>query len=228
MRGRSDPSDRSDLIVQNPQNIARIYHPGAQPCGHSPIPAIFRLADAPPQRTLGPMHTTPTTDAVTTTDILTQLRQAEAEARLVMQRVQTKALETLQALMDEPEPTRDPKQDAFIARERNRRRLAATQALTHIRAVEREQRIAAKARAKADKQTERSQKPESPNVPLAARRPVPGPDTLSNAPGTTPTSPEPPSPGFTTLDAQQSYLAERKQVMAKARARKNSRTRRKR
>ena len=200
-------------------------HPGAQPCGHSPIPAIFRLADAPPQRTLGPMHTTPTTDA---TDILTQLRHAEAEARLVMQRVQTKALETLQALMDEPEPTGDPKQDAFIARERNRRRLAATQALTHIRAVEREQRIAAKARAKADKQTERSQKPESAPVPLASRPPVPGRKTPSNPPVTPATPSDPPPPGFTTLDAQQSHLTERKQAMGKARAKKNSRTRRKR
>ena len=169
--GRNTPPTRATraAVVHNPKNLARMYQPGAQPLGHSPIPAIFRLADAPPQRTLGPMHTTTTTDAVTTPDILTQLRQAESEARLVMQRVQTKALETLQALMDEPEPTGDPKRDAFIARERNRRRLAATQALTHIRAVEREQRIAAKARARADKQTERSQKPESAPVPLAAR-----------------------------------------------------------
>ena|GEM_PF-1486988 len=173
------------------------------------------------------MHTTTTTDAVTTPDILTQLRQAESEARLVMQRVQTKALETLQALMDEPEPTGDPKRDAFIARERNRRRLAATQALTHIRAVEREQRIAAKARARADKQTERSQKPESAPVPLAARPPVPGRKTPSNPPVTPATSSDPP-PGFTTLDAQQSHLTERKQAMAKARDRKNSRKRRKR
>ncbi|XOV76922.1 MAG: hypothetical protein ACFHWZ_08945 [Phycisphaerales bacterium] len=174
------------------------------------------------------MHTTPTTDAVTTTDILTQLRQAEAEVRLVIQRVQTKALQTLQALMDEPEPTGDPRQDAFIARERNRRRLAATQALTHIRAVEREQRIAAKARAKADKQTERSQRPESPKVPLAACPPVPGRTTPSNAPVTPRTTSEPPPPGFTTLDAQQSHVTERKQAMAKARARKNTCKRRKR
>jgi len=228
MRGRSEPSDHSDFIVHNPKNLARMYHPGAQPLGHSPIPAIFRLADAPPRRTLGPMHTTPTTDAVTTTDILTQLRQAEAEARLVIQRVQTKALQTLQALMDEPEPTGDPRQDAFIARERNRRRLAATQALTHIRAVEREQRIAAKARAKADKQTERSQRPESPKVPLAACPPVPGRTTPSNAPVTPRTTSEPPPPGFTTLDAQQSHVTERKQAMAKARARKNTCKRRKR
>jgi len=174
------------------------------------------------------MHTTLTTDAVTTTDILTQLRQAEAEARLVMQRVQTRALETLEALMDEPEPSGDPKQDAIIARERNRRRLAATQALTHIRAVEREQRITAKARAKADKQTERSQKQESPKVPLAARPPVPGRKTPSNAPVTPATPSDPPPPGFTTLDAQQAYLAERKQAMAKARAKTKSRKRRKR
>ena len=224
LRGHATPS--SAPFVHNPKNLARMYHPGAQPLGHSPIPTIFRLADAPPRRTLGPMHTTPTTDAVATTDILTQLRQAEA--RLVMQRVQTRALQTLQALMDEPEPTGDPKQDAFIARERNRRRLAATQALTHIRAVEREQRIAAKARAKADKQTERSQKPESPSVPLAARPPVPGRKTPSNAPVTPATPSDPPPPGFTTLDAQQAYLAERKQATTKARARKNSRKRRKR
>ncbi|XOV75861.1 MAG: hypothetical protein ACFHWZ_02340 [Phycisphaerales bacterium] len=83
------------------------------------------------------MHTTPT-DTTPSNDILTQLREAKAEARLVMERVQTKALKTLEALMDEPEPTGDPKQDAFIARERNRRRMAATQALTHIRSVQRE------------------------------------------------------------------------------------------
>ncbi|XOV74911.1 MAG: hypothetical protein ACFHWZ_15700 [Phycisphaerales bacterium] len=65
-----------------------------------------------------------------------------------MERVQTKALETLEALMDGPEPTGDPKQDAFIARERNRRRMAATQALIHIRTVQREERNAANARAK--------------------------------------------------------------------------------
>ncbi|XOV76020.1 MAG: hypothetical protein ACFHWZ_03325 [Phycisphaerales bacterium] len=83
------------------------------------------------------MHTTPT-DTAPNKDILTQLREARAESRLVMERVQTKALKTLEALMDEPEPTGDPKQDAFIARERNRRRMAATQALTHIRSVQRE------------------------------------------------------------------------------------------
>ncbi len=223
LRGHATPT--SAPPVHNPKNLARMYQPGAQPLGHSPFPAIFRLAAAPPRRTLGPMHTTPTTNA---TDLLTQLRQAEAESRLVMQRVQTRALETLEALMDEPESSGDPKQDAIIARERNRRRLAATQALTHLRAVEREQRITAKARAKADKQTERSQKQESPKVPLAARPPVPGRKTPSNAPVTPATPSDPPPPGFTTLDAQQAYLAERKQAMAKARAKTKSRKRRKR
>ncbi|XHC26714.1 hypothetical protein ABWH91_05160 [Phycisphaerales bacterium ac7] len=116
------------------------------------------------------MHTTPT-DTAPNKDILTQLREAQAEARLVMERVQTKALETLEALMDGPEPTGDPKQDAFIARERNRRRMAATQALIHIRTVQREERNAANARAKAEKQ-----KGKSDRVPPTAGRPVAGPE----------------------------------------------------
>ncbi|XOV76458.1 MAG: hypothetical protein ACFHWZ_06060 [Phycisphaerales bacterium] len=74
------------------------------------------------------MHTTPNR-----TDLDIQLRAAKAELELVAIRVQAKALKTLEALMDEPEPTGDAKQDAVIARERNRRRMAATQALTHTR-----------------------------------------------------------------------------------------------
>ncbi|MFB3430801.1 MAG: hypothetical protein ABL309_07765 [Phycisphaerales bacterium] len=162
------------------------------------------------------MHTTPNATAPTN-DILTQLHEAKAEARLVMERVQTKALKTLEALMDEPEPTGDPKQDAFIARERNRRRMAATQAVTHIRSVQREERNAAKARAKAEKQNKNAQK-----VPLAACPPVPG---LENP--ITPPDDSPP-PGFTTLDLQQDCLPERRQAMTKARAKRKAKQRRKR
>ncbi len=163
------------------------------------------------------MHTTPT-DTAPTKDILTQLREAQVEARLVMERVQTKALQTLEALMDEPEPTGDPKQDAFIARERNRRRMAATQALTHIRSVQREERNAAKTRAKAEKQHGNSQQ----NVPAAACPPVPGvenPITQTN---------DSPPPGFTSLDLQQNWLRERREAMTKARAKRKSQKRRKR
>jgi len=162
------------------------------------------------------MHTTPT-DTTPTNDIFTQLREAKAEARLVMERVQTKALQTLEALMDEPEPTGDPKQDAFIARERNRRRMAATQALIHIRTVQREERNAAKARAKADKQSKNAQK-----VPQAACPPVPGETDLIIPPD------DSPPPGCTTLDLQQDWLRERRQAMTKARARRKAKQRRER
>ncbi|MFB3429801.1 MAG: hypothetical protein ABL309_02665 [Phycisphaerales bacterium] len=165
------------------------------------------------------MHTTPT-DTVPNKDILTQLREAKAEARLVMERVQTKALETLEALMDEPEPTGDSKQDAFIARERNRRRMAATQALTHIRSVQREERNAAKARAKAEKQ--KSDPADARLVPLAARPPVPGREIPSNPPD------ESGPPGFTTLDLQQNWLHERREAMTKAREKRKAKQRRKR
>jgi len=162
------------------------------------------------------MHTTPNATAPTN-DILTQLHEAKAEARLVMERVQTKALQTLEALMDEPEPTGDPKQDAFIARERNRRRMAATQALTHIRSVQREERNAAKARAKAEKQNKHVQK-----VPPAACPPVPGLDNPITPPD------DSPPPGFTTLDLQQDWLRERRQAMTKARAKRKAKQRRRR
>ncbi|MCR9217262.1 MAG: hypothetical protein NXI14_08685 [bacterium] len=162
------------------------------------------------------MHTTPT-DTAPNKDILTQLREAKAEARLVIERVQTKALKTLEALMDEPEPTGDPKQDAFIARERNRRRMAATQALTHIRSVQREERNAAKARAKGDKQ-----RASSHDVPLAACRPAQGPENPITPPD------DSPPPGFTTIDLQQDWLRERRQAMTKARAKRKAKQRRRR
>lgn len=163
------------------------------------------------------MHTTPHS-IVTNPDYVTQLRQAQAESQLVMLRVQTKALETLEALMDEPEPTGDAKKDALIACERNRRRLAATQALTHIRSVQREQRTAAKAHTKTEKQNPKPT--DAPSVPLAARRPVQGHETQS-----TDSEPAPSPPQFTTLDPQQDWLNERKQAMAKARAKREAKKR---
>jgi hypothetical protein len=68
-----------------------------------------------------------------------------------MQRAQKRALEILMDLMDEPEPTGDPKKDAIEHRERNRRRLAANQALIHCRTAQREQRIARNERLKLNK-----------------------------------------------------------------------------
>ncbi|MFB3431165.1 MAG: hypothetical protein ABL309_09590 [Phycisphaerales bacterium] len=158
------------------------------------------------------MHTTPNR-----TDLQTQLREAKAELGLVAIRVQAKALKTLEALMDEPEPTGDAKQDAIIARERNRRRLAATQALTHTRALERQQRADAKARAKAEKQGE---KPEvaSHEVPLAACPPVPGLKIQNDKPDAAAPIPEP-----EPIDYQQAWRHERQQAMVKARAKRKKR-----
>lgn len=153
------------------------------------------------------MHTTPNP-----IDLQTQLREAKAELELIAIRVQAKALKTLEALMDEPEPTGDAKQDAIVARERNRRRLAATQALTHTRALERQQRSDAKARAKAEKHRERSEVV-SPKAPPAARPPVPGRKIQNNKPDAAPRTPEP-----EPIDYQQAWRRERQQAMVKARA----------
>ncbi|MCR9216859.1 MAG: hypothetical protein NXI14_06605 [bacterium] len=160
------------------------------------------------------MHTTPNR-----TNLDTQIREAKAELELVAIRVQAKALKTLEALMDQPEPTGDAKQDAIIARERNRRRLAATQALTHTRALERQQRAAAKAREKRKKQATPSQEvssdvpPAPPEVPLAACPPVPGLESQSDKPDAAPPTPEP-----DPIDYQQAWRRERQQAMVKARA----------
>ncbi len=155
------------------------------------------------------MHTTPTS---TVPNPDPQLRELEAESRLVMLRIETKALKTLEALMDDPEPTGDAKKDAIVARERNRKRLAATQALTHIRAAQRKQHTAAKPRDKVKKQSDKSHQ-----VPLAACPPVQGLRDLNNKPD--PSSP----PGFTTLDLQEDWLRERKQAMSQARTKQKSR-----
>jgi hypothetical protein len=159
------------------------------------------------------MHTTPNR-----THLDTQLRAAKAELELVALRVQAKALKTLEALMDEPEPTGDAKQDAVIARERNRRRLAATQALTHTRALERQQRADAKARAKAEKQSEKST--DTPDVPLAACRPVRGAVESGDQPDA-----YPPTPNPEPIDYQQAWRRERQQAMVKARAKLKKRKR---
>ena len=158
------------------------------------------------------MHTTPNP-----TDLDTQLREAKAELELIALRVQAKALKTLETLMDEPEQTGDAKQDAVVARERNRRRLAATQALTHTRVLERQQRADAKSRAKSEKQGEKSEVV-SQEVPLAARPPVPGLKNRSDKPDAAPLAPTP-----EPIDYQQAWHRERQRAMVKARAKRKKR-----
>ncbi|MFG0293403.1 MAG: hypothetical protein ACF8MJ_09660 [Phycisphaerales bacterium JB050] len=93
------------------------------------------------------MHTRPDTDinTIETTELLairTQIELERLRLELTMIRVQTKALETLERLMDDPEPTGNEKQDRFEATKRNRQRLAANQVLIHCRTAEREKRLA--------------------------------------------------------------------------------------
>jgi hypothetical protein len=97
------------------------------------------------------MHTTPKDSSPTTAELRETYRRERLETKIVMQRAQKKALEILMDLMDEPEPTGDPKKDAIEHRERNRRRLAANQALIHCRTAQREQRIARNERLKLNK-----------------------------------------------------------------------------
>ncbi|MFI4853974.1 MAG: hypothetical protein ACIAQF_03215 [Phycisphaerales bacterium JB065] len=78
------------------------------------------------------MHTTPNT-----------LKPSEPTLRdlqQVMIRVQIKALETLERLMDDQELTGNEKVDKAKAIERNRQRMSATQTLVHCRAMQRELR----------------------------------------------------------------------------------------
>ncbi len=70
-----------------------------------------------------------------------QLKLHRLYLKLTMIRVQTKALQTLERLMDDPEPTGNEKADKAKATERNRQRLAANQTLIHCRTAEREQRL---------------------------------------------------------------------------------------
>ncbi|MFI4853817.1 MAG: hypothetical protein ACIAQF_02425, partial [Phycisphaerales bacterium JB065] len=95
------------------------------------------------------MHTTPDTATATATmetsellAVRTQIELERLRLELTMIRVQTKALETLERLMDDPEPTGNEKQDRFEATKRNRQRLAANQVLIHCRTAEREKRLA--------------------------------------------------------------------------------------
>ena len=148
------------------------------------------------------MHTTPNQ-----TDLAAQIRAAEAELRLVALRVQIKALRTLEALMEEPEPTGEAKADASASRERNRRRLAATQALTHARALERQHRTGAKARTSAEKPREKGQQ-------------VSGREHPSEKPNAVPPTPSPAG-----IDLQQDWLSERRAAMAKAKAKRKRRAR---
>ena len=78
------------------------------------------------------MHTTP--------DTLKPSELTLRDLQTVMIRVQIKALETLERLMDDQKLTGDEKVDKAKAIERNRQRLSATQTLVHCRAVQRELR----------------------------------------------------------------------------------------
>ncbi|MFU8829212.1 MAG: hypothetical protein ACNA8P_07225 [Phycisphaerales bacterium] len=97
-----------------------------------------------------------TAKAAETTPRLNQFEEAcrveNQRAEITMLRVQTKALETLERLMDDPEPTGDEKKDAERSRERNRQRLAANQALIHCRTMAREERLARTTRKQAEGQ----------------------------------------------------------------------------
>ncbi|MFI4854223.1 MAG: hypothetical protein ACIAQF_04485, partial [Phycisphaerales bacterium JB065] len=60
------------------------------------------------------MHTTPDTIEISElTAVRTQIELERLRLELTMIRVQTKALETLERLMDDPEPTGNEKQDRF-------------------------------------------------------------------------------------------------------------------
>ncbi|MFI4854085.1 MAG: hypothetical protein ACIAQF_03770 [Phycisphaerales bacterium JB065] len=125
------------------------------------------------------MHTTPET--IETSELLAVRHQIELERlrlELTMIRVQTKALETLERLMDDPEPTGNQKQDRFEATKRNRQRLAANQVLIHCRTAEREKRLAKtnrqQKRLEPNRASDGSQAPEkdmpTPPSPLRGRR----------------------------------------------------------
>ncbi|XOV75426.1 MAG: hypothetical protein ACFHWZ_18875 [Phycisphaerales bacterium] len=128
------------------------------------------------------MHTTPNTvDSARpdTRSLKEQLREERRLSELTMQRVQRTALDTLEELMAPPTPTGDASQDAINRIERNRRRLAATQALLHCRTMARETRAREarrKARAKAEREAKSSKKPvtkptaKQPSIPTGPGR----------------------------------------------------------
>ncbi|MFB3430240.1 MAG: hypothetical protein ABL309_04925 [Phycisphaerales bacterium] len=130
------------------------------------------------------MHTTPKTVEPARPDtrsLKEQLREERRLTELTMQRVQRTALETLEELMAPPAPTGDASQDAINRLERNRRRLAANQALLHCRTMARETRARRearrKARAKAEREAQSSKKP--------ATRPTAAQPTIPTEPGKT-------------------------------------------
>ena len=100
----------------------------------------------------------PTADTQTPEQALAHIKAVCRVKRLVseltMIAAQTRALEALIHCMTPVQSTGDTRLDAYHARERNRQRLAATQALVHIRTVQREKRMRRsmrdKARAKAE------------------------------------------------------------------------------
>ncbi|MFI4854503.1 MAG: hypothetical protein ACIAQF_05940, partial [Phycisphaerales bacterium JB065] len=131
--------------------------------------------------------------------VRTQIELERLRLELTMIRVQTKALETLERLMDDPEPTGNEKQDRFEATKRNRQRLAANQVLIHCRTAAREKRLAqAKQRLEPNRASDGSQTSEKempdPPSPLEGRpEPSDHPDS-SGATGGSPASAGPDQP----------------------------------
>ena len=92
-----------------------------------------------------PTPEAPTADTQTPEQALAHIRAVcrvkRLESELTMIAAQTRALEALIHCMTPVQSTGDTRLDAYHARERNRQRLAATQALVHIRTVQREKRL---------------------------------------------------------------------------------------
>lgn len=153
---------------------SRMYRSGARRVGPS----------APSYERTTRMHTTPKTVESARPDTRSLKEQLLEERRLTeltMQRVQRTALDTLEELMAPPAPTDDASQDAVNRLERNRRRLAANQALLHCRTMAREARARREARRKARAKAERETK--SSNKPVA--KPTATQLTIPTAPGRT-------------------------------------------
>jgi hypothetical protein len=130
-----------------------------------------------PATLLQPDHAMHTTTIPTEPDRLEALRQsieaARLELELAMLRAQTRALETLERLMNDPEPTGNGKSDKARATERHRQRLAANQVLIHCRTAQRENRLSQATRAPAssliresDRMTRRPEPSDHPRAPF--------------------------------------------------------------
>lgn len=150
---------------------------------HVPLRRAPRGPRAPSYERTTRMHTTPKTVESARPDtrsLKEQLREERRLTELTMQRVQRTALDTLEELMAPPAPTGDASQDAINRLERNRRRLAANQALLHCRTMAREARARRearrKARAKAEREAKSSKKPvtkptaKQPSIPTGPGR----------------------------------------------------------